>query len=514
MAGFKLLIDTNVVIGLEDPQPVQRSFADLVRISVENNIGLFVHGANYDDIRRDKNAVRRAVTLSKLEKFQQLRSTPVPESAALVARFGTINSDNDQSDARLLTALDAKAVDFLVTEDVGLHRRADRAGLAGSVFTVNEALEWLNRTFGRKAVNLPYVAERLAYQIPEHNAVFDSLRNDYPGFDEWFDKCRQQHRYCWVLDIGEQIAGLIVRKDENHADAGTIHRGPKILKICTFKVCDEFLGEKFGELLLKQALWFAQLNEYDVAYLTVFPKHAFLIDLLAYYGFRQTKTLPSGELMMEKAVAKGTLPAITGSVFEFDRMHYPRFAEGDIVRKFCIPIQPDYHRRLFPEIAFGAELPLFPKEEFGLMLSHGQERTPGNTIRKVYLCRAKTTRLRPGDVLFFYMSKDERYEASQSITTIGIVEQVIDLVSGDDLVRLTAKRSVFSAEELWSLKPSKSSPVKMIDFLLIGHSRPPIPLNTLVTERIFSCRPPQSITELPSERHRKLKPYIRLGFDP
>ena len=48
----------------------------------------------------------------------------------------------------------------------------------------------------------------------------------------------------------------------------------------------------------------------------------------------------------------------------------------------------------------------------------GQERTPGNTIRKVYLCRAKITRLRPGDVLFFYVSKDERYEASQSITTI------------------------------------------------------------------------------------------------
>jgi hypothetical protein len=94
-------------------------------------------------------------------------------------------------------------------------------------------------------------------------------------------------------------------------------------------VRDEFLGEKFGELLLKQVLWFAQHNEYDVAYLTVFPKHAFLIDLLVYYGFRQTKTLPNGELMMEKVIAYGTLPAITGSVFEFDRMNYPRFAEGD-----------------------------------------------------------------------------------------------------------------------------------------------------------------------------------------
>ena len=85
---------------------------------------------------------------------------------------------------------------------------------------------------------------------------------------------------------------------------------------------------------------------------------------------------------------------------------------------------------------------LFSREEFGLILAHGQERTPGNTIRKVYLCRAKITRLRPGDLLLFYMSKDVRYAASRSITTVGIVEQVIDVTTVDDLIR-TAKRSVF-----------------------------------------------------------------------
>ena len=40
MNGFKLLIDTNVVIGLEDAQPVQASLAELVRLSAEHGIGL------------------------------------------------------------------------------------------------------------------------------------------------------------------------------------------------------------------------------------------------------------------------------------------------------------------------------------------------------------------------------------------------------------------------------------------------------------------------------------------
>jgi hypothetical protein len=103
-------------------------------------------------------------------------------------------NDHDWSDVRFLAALDAKAVDFVVSQDIGLHRRADRAGLGANVFTVEEALQWVKRLLGVKAVKLPYIVERKAYEIDKSNAVFDSLRSDYPGFDTWFDKCRREHR--------------------------------------------------------------------------------------------------------------------------------------------------------------------------------------------------------------------------------------------------------------------------------------------------------------------------------
>jgi hypothetical protein len=147
MNNFKLLIDTNVVIGLEDPQPVQASLAELVRLSGEHSVGVFVHGANYDDVARDKDDARREVTLSKLAKFQKLRGVPVPDDATLIARFGTISGENDRSDVGLLIALDAKAIDFLVSQDTGLRRRAGRAGLGASVLTVEEALQWIKQTF-------------------------------------------------------------------------------------------------------------------------------------------------------------------------------------------------------------------------------------------------------------------------------------------------------------------------------------------------------------------------------
>lgn len=482
----------------------------MARLSSEYGVRLFVDSASYDDVARDWDRARRAVTRSKLDKFQKLRGVPIADDTELGSRFGPINNENDRSDVRLLAALTAKAIDFLVTQDVRLHRRAQRARLGDCVLTVEEALRWLKQTFTQSPVNLPYIAERKAYEIKQNHAIFSSLRSDYLGFDAWFDKCRQQHRDCWVLEIRSEIAGLVIRKDENHAEAGTVHAGPKILKICTFKVHDEFQGEKFGELLLKQILWFAQRNGYDLIYVTVYPKHIFLIDLLNYYGFQSTIQRSNGEIVLEKTIAKGDLPRPSENLLDFDRMHYPRFYDGPEVRKFSIPIQPDYHRGLFPEIALGMELPLFPQER--LVLRPGEERTPGNTIRKVYLCRSKIMRLRPGDLLFFYMSKGDGYAASQSITTVGIVERVADASSVEDLIKQTAKRSVFSAEELRAMAPSIDSPVKVIDFLLVGHLEPPVTLNTLLASNVFSSQPPQSISELSEDRYARLKPHVNLGF--
>ena len=512
MAGFKLLIDTNVVIGLEDSRPVDESFAEIARLCGEHKVDLFIDSATYDDVSRDRDSARREVTLSKLAKFQRLRGIPTRSEATLIVEFGPINNDNDRSDVRLLAAIDASAADFLVTQDNDLRRRAARSGLEAKVLTVEETLEWLRQTFQERTVELPFVTERKAYQIDRSDSIFQSLREDYPEFDSWFEKCRREHRDCWVLTIGEQIAGLVIRKEEDHADAKTRNVASKILKVCTLKVRDEFRGEKFGELLLKQVLWFAQRNSYDLVYLTVYEKHTFLIDLLSYYGFEETKRLPNGELFLEKIITNGALPALTSDPFEYDRRYYPRFYDGPLAQKFIVPIQPDYHRKLFPEIAYGAELPLFPNERFSPVLAHGQNRAPGNTIRKVYLCRAQTKRTRPGDVLVFYMSKDARYAASQAITTIGIIEQVTQAKTSDDLVRATAKRSVFTAAELDTMVASSEVPIKVIDFLLSAHVEPAVSLQTLVSAGILAAAP-QSITKLSEDRYSMLRQQLHLGFD-
>lgn len=505
----KVLIDTNVFIGLEDPKPVSPAAAELIRKSGEHRIGLFIHDAAVLDIQQDTNVDRRQVSLSKLEKFRRLPRPRLPPKTELERVFGPIKKRSDEVDVELLHTLRINAVDFLITEDKGIHDRARGASLSARVLTVADALAWLRRTFEPSKVELPYIEERLAHEIDPTDSIFESLRDGYPGFDNWWSKCISQHRPCWIATIDDQMAGLIVRKDETPSEAGTRLPGSKILKICTFKVRPEFRGEKLGELLLKQALWFAQRNAYDVVYLTTFPDQITLIRILEYFGFVCTGDLSNGELAFEKALSRERLaPHKTLDLFTWTRLNYPRFVAQEPASVFCIPIQGQFHRVLFPEIAFSPPLPLFPADN--RIAGMCKERTPGNTIRKVYLCHAQVRSLDPGDVIVFYHSKDKKMRASQSITSVGVVESTQIVESFEELMRLTAKRSVYAEDELRALL---EKPVLVIDFLLIGHLETPVALYDLVRDGVFNKRPPQSICQLDRNRFEAIRRRLDFGFE-
>ena len=101
MSEFKFLIDTNIVIGLEDNCLVDAGLTELTRRCSANGVRLFVDSAVDDDIKRDSDLARRMVTESKLAKFERLRGIKYPNDAELAPRFGTISSPNDRSDTRL-----------------------------------------------------------------------------------------------------------------------------------------------------------------------------------------------------------------------------------------------------------------------------------------------------------------------------------------------------------------------------------------------------------------------------
>lgn len=103
-------------------------------------------------------------------------------------------------------------------------------------------------------------------------------------------------------------------------------------------------GVKLGELLLKKVFWFAQTNNYDLAYITTLEDQVALIDLLEYYGFEHTATKANGELVYEKRFSRAALQAQPGTIpFETDRLCCPRFIARPAIRAFVVPIKEGYH---------------------------------------------------------------------------------------------------------------------------------------------------------------------------
>lgn len=303
------------------------------------------------------------------------------------------------------------------------------------------------------------------------------------------------------------MAGLIVRKDESSKDTDATLFGEKILKICTFKVRPEKRGTKIGELLLKQALWFAQSNKYDNVYLTTQAQQEALIDLIEYYGFNHTKTLNDKELVFEKLLSRERIEVTKGEdLYEVAKRSYPRFYTGSHVQAYVIPIRESYHDTLFPELKDNRQSDLLS------LIGHGAKpKRPGNTIRKVYLCRAQANLEKSGSILFFYKGVS-KLPPSQVITAIGIFEDMQRATSMMELMRLTGGRSVYSEEQLQKWQATPERPVKVINFLLAGYVSPPVLLKDLKSEQIFEGHPPQSIIHLPKEKLDKLFAHLDLGF--
>lgn len=511
MSALTYLIDTNVLIGLEDNKEIHPDFATLSQLATKHGVKIAVHSAAIEDIGRDKNVERRKITRSKLDKYPQIEKVRKLSREDLASIYGDIRKPNDEVDCRLLNALKIGAVSVLVTEDEGIHARAQRHAkeVANSVLHVADAVSKLRGTFEPTEVPMRYVEEVAAHTIKLDEPIFKSLRHGYPKFDEWWQKkCVGQQRPCWVVYDGEELAGIIVRKDETATTTDASTHANKILKICTFKVRSKSRGSSLGEHLLKKAFWFAQKNQYDLIYVTTYADQTFLIGLLEYYGFKKTGEKLDGEHIYEKNFAKSTLLPQNDSTSIFDqaRLNYPRFVSRGDVSAFGIPIKEAYHDVLFPELKDDRQDDLFKTIGYGTSTLR-----PGNTIRKVYICRAKSNLGEPGSILFFYKSQSE-LEPSQAITTVGVLESLQFAKSPLKLSQMTGGRSVYSQEQLEAWAPSEENPIKVINFLLHGYFDEPVAKKELQRMGLMGKNSQQSIYGIDDLLKQKLLDRLNLGF--
>jgi hypothetical protein len=486
-----ILIDTNILIHLEDNKEVSGLYSELSRICAESGIQICAHESSVADVNRDKDSARKAISLSKIQKYPQIKRTPIP-TAEKAKRFGPINSPNDEVDTDLLITTDIGVADFLVTEDKGIHGRAKMAGISDKVLNVADTVAFLKTLLDTVPVKHANVEDKLCNEFNPEDPFFESLKQDYPGFDAWFKGCMRKQRACWLIRQEHTIGGLIIYKDENRSDPNEKAEldalgvpGDKVLKLCLFKIGENARGEKYGEQLLKKAMGYAYRNKYDTLYLTVFPKHKTLVSLIESLGFIRAKEKGDELVYFKYSKVPPKYPKVSNLDFHIGM--WPCIAKTN-AKVYCVPIQPDFHRRLFPDASAAYDPP--PPDQLSLFTEEGPPKTPGNAIRKVYVSDAPIKEIPEGSILLFYRTKDS------VITSVGVCESYQSAKSLEELKNLVGKRSVYSQSELSDRIASKSA-AKVLNFYYAKDFERGIPLKELVDFRIMKAQP-QSINERPS----------------
>ena len=267
------------------------------------------------------------------------------------------------------------------------------------------------------------------------DVFFDSLKSDYPGFEDWFERKADAGEEAYVQrDEFEQLQAFLYLKIEDSAveDVTPIMPEKRRLKIGTFKVNGH--NTRVGERFFKKAFDYAVANNVEEIYVTIFDREMQkpLIGKIKTFGFEE-KGRKGEELVFVKSLRADWMDV------EKDYPLIHRLGRD----KYVLGIKPEYHSLLFPDSSV-----------MGERYDSMADVSYANSIHKVYVSFIQDTALlRRGDVVITYRTTDIPGSAwfRSVVTSVCVVEDVKtrgNFANADDFVRYAKSYSVFSEEEL------------------------------------------------------------------
>ncbi len=482
MVKLRILFDTNVIIALEDDRKVDEVTGTFYREASKSSVFL-VHPKSIDDINRDKNSLRLEKTLSKTLKYDTLENAPEPDQEFL-DRIRVNVTPNDLVDSYLLYALYRKCVNFLITEDNGIRKKARVLGIQEQVLTIQQASELFSVLSRRVLPKHPFVQTLPVYSLDLQDSFFDSLRESYPEFNDWFGRISAEGRRSWVLIDQKKIQAICIYNEEReHSDSSKIPL--PTLKLNTFKVSERYSGKKISELLLKMAFQYVIDNNLKSLFLTTFPENISLRYVIEDFGLMDIGRKGREIIFVKTMIIPSQVPEGMTAV-SYAIKFYPNFLDDPGIRKFLVPIQPVFHDRLFPDC---------PGQQHTSPLDLTQLAPEGNTIKKAYICNSNTNKIREGDLLLFYRSHDRK-----EVTSIGIVEKTIRTNNPLEIASVVSNRTVYNLEEI---KQLASRTALVLIFRHLKYLDEAVKMEQL--EKKYKIRGPiQSIREITHNEYKEI----------
>ncbi|MCK5643704.1 MAG: hypothetical protein KAJ19_23085, partial [Gammaproteobacteria bacterium] len=138
---MRILIDTNIFIGRENDHILSDELQALLKILNSKQIEILIHPKSFEEIKRDSNISRKNISLSKLNTYPILEYSPDQnKDDVFLSAVGVPSKINDEVDNAILYSVYKDAVDFLITEDKGIHKKSIQLGIGDRVLCADEGI--------------------------------------------------------------------------------------------------------------------------------------------------------------------------------------------------------------------------------------------------------------------------------------------------------------------------------------------------------------------------------------
>lgn len=214
---MKVLLDTNIIIDRETKDPTNKDIGRLFWWIDKLGYKKCIHQVTVNEISKNQNVAARMAFSIKIRSYYRLPTqAPLkPEVLTIASKCDT--TENDQNDTILINEVFSERVDLLITEDRKIHRKAFELGIDAKVFTIDSFFEKVTAENPELLdYKIPSVKKEFFGNIDLKDEFFDTFKEDYIGFDKWFNKKADEIAY--VCSSNEKIFAYLYLKIEDQSE--------------------------------------------------------------------------------------------------------------------------------------------------------------------------------------------------------------------------------------------------------------------------------------------------------
>ena len=280
-----------------------------------------------------------------------------------------------------------------------------------------------------------------------NDCFFDSLKEDYPGFETWYNQKalegKEAFTYYDEFGLGAFVMLKFDEEEEIQLCTGSLPI-EKRLKISTLKLSERIQGNRLGEGAIGIALWkWLECNCNEI-YVTVFPKHKKLIEMLGKFGFIFAGNKPNGECVYLKSKKKID--------FSTPYTSFP-FVNAGQDKCYLLPIEAEWHDKLFPY------------SELKNTIQQTEEFAAANGVTKTYICfPCSNLSYSSNHTVLIYRKGINNKQYTSIITSYGTIVRCVKIKQGgiaalsfEQYKNIVGNKSVFTDEEIKDFYMNKSN---------------------------------------------------------